>query len=444
MIQIPKSEYARRRKALMAQMEPDSIAILPAAAVAIRNRDVEHVYRQDSDFQYLSGFPEPEAVVVLIPGREYGEYVLFCRERSPERELWDGLRAGQEGAIRDFGADDAFPISDIDDILPGLIEGRDRVYSAMGSNPEFDRHLMDWINVIRSKAHLGAQPPKEFVALDHLLHDMRLYKSAAEIKVMRGAAEISARAHVRAMQACRAGLHEFSLEAELDYEFRRGGSKMPAYGSIVASGRNACILHYQQNDAVLKDGDLVLIDAGCEIDCYASDITRTFPVNGRFSPEQKAIYELVLKSQYAAFEAIGPDKHWNQAHEATVQVITAGLVELGLLQGDVDQLIQAEAYKAFYMHRAGHWLGMDVHDVGEYKVGGEWRVLEVGMTLTVEPGIYISPDNLDVAKKWRGIGVRIEDDVVVTRRGCEILSGGVPKTVAEIEALMADAQVQTA
>ncbi|PPS25399.1 Xaa-Pro aminopeptidase, partial [Pseudomonas amygdali pv. morsprunorum] len=332
MIQIPKSEYARRRKALMAQMEPDSIAILPAAAVAIRNRDVEHVYRQDSDFQYLSGFPEPEAVVVLIPGREYGEYVLFCRERNPERELWEGLRAGQEGAIRDFGADDAFPINDIDEILPGLIEGRDRVYSAMGSNPEFDRHLMDWINVIRSKAHLGAQPPKEFVALDHLLHDMRLYKSAAEIKVMRSAADISARAHVRAMQACRAGLHEFSLEAELDYEFRKGGSKMPAYGSIVASGRNGCILHYQQNDAVLKDGDLVLIDAGCEIDCYASDITRTFPVSGKFSPEQKAIYELVLKSQYAAFEAIGPDKHWNQAHEATVKVITAGLVELGLLR----------------------------------------------------------------------------------------------------------------
>ncbi|CAM3330343.1 Xaa-Pro aminopeptidase [Pseudomonas floridensis] len=444
MIHIPKSEYARRRKALMAQMEPNSIAILPAAAVAIRNRDVEHVYRQDSDFQYLSGFPEPEAVVVLIPGREYGEYVLFCRERNPERELWDGLRAGQEGAIRDFGADDAFPINDIDDILPGLIEGRDRVYSAMGSNPEFDRHLMEWINVIRSKAHLGAQPPNEFEALDHLLHDMRLYKSAAEIKVMRGAAEISARAHVRAMQACRAGLHEYSLEAELDYEFRKGGAKMPAYGSIVAAGRNACILHYQQNDAPLKDGDLVLIDAGCEIDCYASDITRTFPVSGRFSPEQKAIYELVLKSQYAAFEAIGPGKHWNQAHEATVQVITAGLVELGLLQGDVNRLIEDEAYKAFYMHRAGHWLGMDVHDVGEYKVGGEWRVLEVGMALTVEPGIYVAPDNLNVAKKWRGIGVRIEDDVVVTKKGCEVLSGGVPKTVAEIEALMAAARVDAA
>jgi len=444
MMSIPKSEYARRRKALMAQMEPNSIAILPAAAVAIRNRDVEHVYRQDSDFQYLSGFPEPEAVVVLIPGREYGEYVLFCRERNPERELWDGLRAGQEGAIRDFGASDAFPINDIDDILPGLIEGRDRVYSAMGSNPEFDRHLMEWINVIRSKAHLGAQPPNEFVALDHLLHDMRLYKSAAEIKVMRGAAEISARAHVRAMQACRAGLHEFSLEAELDYEFRKGGAKMPAYGSIVASGRNACILHYQQNDATLKEGDLVLIDAGCEIDCYASDITRTFPVSGTFSPEQKAIYELVLKSQQAAFDAIGPGKHWNQAHEATVQVITAGLVELGLLQGDVDTLIEQEAFKAFYMHRAGHWLGMDVHDVGEYKVGGEWRVLEVGMALTVEPGIYVAPDNQNVAKKWRGIGVRIEDDVVVTRQGCEILSGGVPKTVAEIEALMAAAKAQAA
>ncbi|MBS7598415.1 Xaa-Pro aminopeptidase [Pseudomonas sp. RC2C2] len=440
MSHIPKSEYARRRKALMAQMEPNSIAILPAAAVAIRNRDVEHVYRQESDFQYLSGFPEPEAVIALIPGREHGEYVLFCRERNPERELWDGLRAGQEGAIRDFGADDAFPITDIDDILPGLIEGRDRVYSAMGSNPEFDRHLMEWINVIRSKARLGAQPPNEFVALDHLLHDMRLYKSAAEVKVMREAAAISARAHVRAMQACRAGLREYSLEAELDYEFRKGGAKMPAYGSIVAAGRNSCILHYQENDAPLKDGDLVLIDAGCEIDCYASDITRTFPVSGRFSPEQKAIYELVLKAQEAAFAVIAPGKHWNHAHEATVQVITEGLVELGLLKGQVQELIESEAYRAFYMHRAGHWLGMDVHDVGEYKVGGQWRVLEPGMALTVEPGIYIGADNQSVAKKWRGIGVRIEDDVVVTKQGCEILTSGVPKTVAEIEALMAAAR----
>ncbi|MBA1201547.1 Xaa-Pro aminopeptidase [Pseudomonas capeferrum] len=444
MSHIPKAEYTRRRKALMAQMVPNSIAILPAAAVAIRNRDVEHVYRQDSDFQYISGFPEPEAVIALIPGREHGEYVLFCRERNAEREQWEGLRAGQEGAVRDYAADDAFPITDIDEILPGLIEGRERVYSAMGSNPEFDRRLMDWINVIRSKARLGAQPPNEFVALDHLLHDMRLYKSAAEVKVMREAAAISVRAHVRAMQASRAGLREYSLEAELDYEFRKGGAKMPAYGSIVAAGRNACILHYQQNDALLKDGDLVLIDAGCEIDCYASDITRTFPVSGRFSPEQKAIYELVLKAQEAAFEQIAPGKHWNHAHEATVRVITEGLVELGLLKGEVQTLIDNEAHRAFYMHRAGHWLGMDVHDVGDYKVGGEWRVLEPGMALTVEPGIYIAADDQSVAKKWRGIGIRIEDDVVVTRQGCEILTAGLPRTVAEIEALMAAARSDAA
>ena len=437
MTRIPKSEYVRRRKALMAEMEPNSIAILPAAPMYIRNRDVEHIYRQDSDFQYLSGFPEPEAVIALIPGREHGEYVLFCRERDPARELWDGLRAGQDGAISDYGADDAFPIGDIDDILPGLIEGRSRVYYAIGSNQEFDHRLMEWINTIRSKARQGAQPPNEFVALDHLLHDLRLYKSANEIKVMKHAAEISARAHIRAMQASRAALYEYHLEAEQDYECRKGGAKMRAYGSIVAAGKNACILHYRENDALLKDGDLVLIDAGCEIDCYASDITRTFPVSGRFSPEQKAIYELVLAANEEAFKHIAPGRHWNEAHEATVRVITAGLVELGLLQGDVDELIAAEAYKPFYMHRAGHWLGMDVHDVGDYKVGGEWRVLEPGMAMTVEPGIYVAADNQDVAKKWRGIGVRIEDDVVVTRNGCEILTGGVPKSVDEIEALMA-------
>ncbi len=439
MTRIPKSEYARRRKVLMAEMEPNSIAILPAAPMYIRNRDVEHIYRQDSDFQYLSGFPEPEAVIALVPGREHGEYVLFCRERDPARELWDGLRAGQDGAIAEYGADDAFPIGDIDEILPGLIEGRSRVYYAIGSNQEFDHRLMEWINTIRSKARQGAQPPNEFVALDHLLHDLRLYKSANEVKVMKHAAEISARAHIRAMQASRAGLYEYHLEAELDYEFRKGGAKMPAYGSIVAAGKNACILHYRENDAALKDGDLVLIDAGCEIDCYASDITRTFPVNGRFSPEQKAIYELVLAANEEAFKHIAPGKHWNEAHEATVQVITAGLVELGLLEGDIEELIATEAYKPFYMHRAGHWLGMDVHDVGDYKVGGEWRVLEPGMAMTVEPGIYIAADNQDVAKKWRGIGVRIEDDVVVTRTGCEILTGGVPKSVAEIEQLMAAA-----
>ena len=440
MNRIPQSEFARRRQALMALMEPNSIAILPAAPEQVRNRDVEYPYRQDSDFQYLCGFPEPQAVIALIPGREHGEFVLFCRERDPQREQWNGLRAGQEGAVRDYGADDAFPISDIDDILPGLIEGRGRVYYAIGSHAEFDQQLMEWINTIRAKVRQGAQPPSEFVALDHLLHDLRLYKSANEIKVMQHAAQISARAHIRAMQASRPGLCEYHLEAELDYEFRKSGARLPAYGSIVAGGNNACILHYTQNDAPLRDGELVLIDAGCEIDCYASDITRTFPVNGRFSAEQKAIYELVLAANLEAFRHIGPGKHWNEAHEATVRVIVAGLVELGLLRGEVDELIESEAYKPFYMHRAGHWLGMDVHDVGDYKIGGAWRELEPGMCMTVEPGIYIAADNQDVAAKWRGIGVRIEDDVVVTRTGCEILTADVPKSVAEIEALMAAAR----
>lgn len=440
MTRIPSSEYARRRQALMAQMAPGSIALLPAAAQQLRNRDVEHVYRQDSDFQYLSGFPEPEAVLALIPGRAEGEYVLFCRERNPERELWDGLRAGQAGALRDYGADQAFAIDEIDEILPGLIEGRSRVYYALGASAEFDRQLVGWLSSIRSRARQGATPPGEFAALDQLLHEMRLIKSEAEIAVMQAAAEISARAHVRAMQASRAGLCEYHLEAELDYEFRKGGAKMPAYGSIVAAGRNACILHYRENDAELRDGDLVLIDAGCEIDCYASDITRTFPVNGRFSVEQRAIYELVLAAQAAACAEIAPGKHWNQAHEASVRTITAGLVELGLLAGEVEALIAAEAYKPFYMHRAGHWLGMDVHDVGNYKVGGAWRALQPGMVLTVEPGIYIAHDNAAVEPRWRGIGVRVEDDVVVTAEGCRVLTGGVPKTVAEIEALMAAAR----
>lgn len=437
---ISRQEYARRRKALMAQMEPNSIAVLPAAQVYVRNRDVEHAYRQDSDFQYLTGFPEPEAVAVLIPGREHGEYVLFCREKDKERELWDGYRAGQEGAVSEYGADDAFPIADVDDILPGLIEGRERVYYAMGANQDFDRRLTNWINVIRSKARLGATPPNEFVALDHLLHDMRLYKSAAEIKVMQAAAEISAQAHIRAMQVCRPGAYEYQLEAELQHTFMRHGSRSPAYSSIVAAGRNGCILHYTENTSQIRDGDLILIDAGCELDCYASDITRTFPASGRFSAEQRSIYDIVLAAQLEAFKVIAPGRHWNESHEATVRVITAGLLDLGLLKGDLDELIANETYKRFYMHRAGHWLGMDVHDVGDYRVGGEWRELEPGMVMTVEPGIYIAPDDDSVPRKWRGIGVRIEDDVVVTKSGCEILSGSVPKDPDEIEALMAEAR----
>jgi Xaa-Pro aminopeptidase len=436
-MRISKTEFARRRKELMALMEPNSIAIVPAAPERTRSRDTEYHYRQDSDFIYLSGFEEPQAVGVLIPGREHGEYVLFTRERNREREIWDGYRAGPEGACSEFDADDAFPIDDIDDILPGLLEGRQRVYYAMGKDSEFDKHVMDWVNTIRAKVRSGATPPGEFLDLSHFLNDMRLFKSAAELRVMKEAGEISARAHVRAMKASKAGVMEYQLEAEIMHEFQMSGARFAAYNTIVGGGKNGCILHYIENSAALKNGDLVLIDAGCELDYYAADITRTFPVNGKFSPEQKALYEICLQAQLEAIAECKPGKHWNDPHEATVRVITEGLVKIGLLEGDVQELIKSEAYKEFYMHRAGHWLGMDVHDVGDYKVGGEWRVLETGMVMTVEPGIYVAPDNERVAKKWRGIGIRIEDDVVITKDGNDVLTKDVPKTVAEIEALMA-------
>jgi Xaa-Pro aminopeptidase len=435
-MKISKKEFARRRKNLMAQLEPDSIAIVPAAREQTRNRDVEYPFRQDSDFYYLTGFSEPDAVLVLLPGRKQGQYVLFCRDRDPTMELWHGYRAGPDGACAEYGADDAFPIADIDDILPGLIEGRERVYYAMGRHAEFDRKVMKWVNVIRAQVRTGAHPPGEFLDLDHLLHDMRLYKSAAEIRLMRRAGKISANAHIRAMQMCKPGIAEFQLEAEILHEFGRNGARFPAYSSIVGAGKNGCILHYVENKDTVKDGDLVLIDAGCELEHYAADITRTFPANGVFSKEQKALYELVLKAQLAAIKSIKPGSHWNQPHDVTVRVITKGLVELGLLKGTVKNLIEKQAYKTFYMHRAGHWLGMDVHDVGDYKIGDEWRVLEEGMVMTVEPGIYIAPDNTKVAKKWRGIGIRIEDDVLITKDGCEVLTCDVPKTVREIEALM--------
>lgn len=436
-MRIAKAEFARRRKQLMAQMEPNSIAIVPAAPERPRSRDTEYHYRQDSDFLYLSGFEEPQAVLVLIPGREHGEFVLFVRERNREREIWDGYRAGPEGACSEFEADDAFPIDDIDEILPGLLEGKQRVYYSMGKDSEFDKHVMNWVNTIRAKVRSGATPPGEFLDLSHFLNDMRLFKSAAELRVMKEAGEISARAHVRAMKAAKQGVMEYQLEAEIMHEFQMSGARFPAYNSIVGGGKNGCILHYIENSAPLKNGDLVLIDAGCELDYYAADITRTFPVNGKFSPEQKALYEICLQAQLEAIAVAKPGNHWNDPHEATVRVITEGLVKIGLLEGDVNELIKSEAYKEFYMHRAGHWLGMDVHDVGDYKVGGEWRVLEPGMVMTVEPGIYVAPDNERVAKKWRGIGIRIEDDVVITKDGNEILTSGVPKTVAEIEALMA-------
>ncbi len=360
-----KTEFAKRRKRLMQAMGSDSIAILPSSPVRLRNRDVEYTYRPDSDFYYTTGFPEQEAVAVLVPGREHGEYILFCRERDPKMETWNGRRAGLDGAVDHYGADDAFPISDIDEILPGLLENRERVYYAMGCNPDFDRQVMEWINLLRKQSRAGVHTPGEFIDLDHQLHDMRLYKSAAEIKAMRTAARISARAHIRAMQACRPGLMEYHLESEIQHECSQHGARFQAYSPIVGGGNNGCVLHYTENEAPLRDGDLVLIDAGCEYEYYASDITRTFPVNGRFSKAQRDLYEVVLEAQYAAIEEVFPGNHWNHPHEAAVKVLTKGLIKLGLLKGRLATLIKNDAYRQFYMHRTGHWLGMDVHEVGD-------------------------------------------------------------------------------
>ena len=427
-------EFARRRKQLSRMVAPGGIAILPAAPVRMRSRDVEHRYRQDSDFFYLTGFAEPAAVAVLAPGRSNGEYLLFCRERNSDKELWDGKRAGPDGAMQDYGVDDAFPIDDVDDILPGIMESCTRVYYTMGVYPEFDARMAEWVNLLRSRESRGVHTPQEFVALDHLLHDMRLYKSRAEVSAMRKSAMVAARAHTRAMQFVRPGVYEYEVEAEFMHEFRRHDAWV-SYSPIVGSGSNSCTLHYIDNDAELRDGDLVLIDAGCELDYYASDITRTLPVNGRFSPEQRAVYEIVLEAQLAAIDKTRRDNHWNEPHDAAVKVITQGLRKIGLLDGTLSKLIRNGAYREFFMHRTGHWLGMDVHDVGDYKVGDEWRLLEPGMVMTVEPGIYI-PAQRGIPARWHDIGVRIEDDVVVTSNGADVLSKSLAKEPDEIEALM--------
>ena len=437
---ITRKEFSRRRNQLMRMMGKNSIAIIPTATEQLRNRDVEFPFRADSDFYYLTGFCEPDAVAVLIPKRPHGEYLLFCRERDPEMETWTGKRAGTQGAIDTFDADDAFPVGDIDEILPGLMESCDRVYYTMGSRPQFDQRVMDWINRLREGARTGMRTPDKFVSLEHLLHDMRLYKSRSEIRVMRSAAKVACGAHKRAMQACLPGMQEYEVEAELLHEFRRAGM-VPAYSSIVGGGANGCILHYTENSAQLNDGDLLLIDAGAEYDCYASDVTRTFPVNGRFSEAQKQLYEVVLAAQTAAIKKVRPGNHWNDPHQAAVRVLTRGLVKLGILKGKPADLIKSDAYRRFYMHRTGHWLGMDVHDVGDYKVGSAWRELEPGMVLTVEPGVYIPAGSRGVARKWWNIGIRIEDDVLVTRGEPDVLSDAVPRSVAGIEALMTHATV---
>jgi Xaa-Pro aminopeptidase len=429
-------EMRQRRRKLMAQMGTNSIALLTSAPSRVRNNDAEYLYRQDSDFYYLTGFTEDNAVLALIPGRKQGEAVLFCQAKDKQKELWTGRLMGPDAVKEEMGIDEAYAISEIDEILPGLIDGRDKLYSLMGKNVDFDSRVMGWVKVIRNRARLGGHAPGEFLVLDHLLHELRLFKSSKEVKLMEKAGKISAEGHKRAMTTCRPGIKEYELEAELLHAFTRNGSRAPAYSSIVAAGDNACILHYTENNATVEDGDLVLIDAGCEYQHYASDITRTFPANGKFNPQQKAIYDLVLKAQLAAIESVAPGVSYDESHSVTVKIITQGLVKLGILKGRPAQLIKAEAYRDFYMHKAGHWLGIDVHDVGEYKIKDKWRLLEPGMVTTIEPGIYIAPDNKKVAKKWRGIGVRIEDDVLVTKTGHKVLSTGIPKTTIEIESLM--------
>ncbi|MDH3747088.1 MAG: Xaa-Pro aminopeptidase [Gammaproteobacteria bacterium] len=428
-------EFARRRNQLMRMVGRDGVAILPSAPVRMRSRDVEYRYRQDSDFYYLSGFAEPDAVAVLVPGRKNGEYVLFCRERDEEKELWDGARAGPDGAIESYGVDDAFPIDDIDDILPGIIESCTRVYYTMGMYTDFDIRIADWINSLRSRESKGVHTPQEFVALDHLLHDMRLYKSRAEVSAMRKSAKVAVGAHERAIRTVRAGLYEYEVEAEFRHEFRRSDAWV-SYNPIVGSGANSCTLHYVDNNQQLADGDLLLIDAGCELDYYASDITRTIPVNGKFSPEQRAVYDIVLEAQLAAIDKTRKGNHWNEPHDAAVKIITRGLKRLGLLNGTPAKLIKDGAYRQFFMHRTGHWIGMDVHDVGDYKVGDQWRLLEPGMVTTVEPGIYIAAQS-NIPTRFHNIGIRIEDDVLVTTKGPDVLSKGLVKHPDEIEAMMA-------
>ena len=430
-----RREFARRRRRLMDRMGEGSIAIVPTSPARPRNRDVEFPFRPDSNFYYLTGFDEPEAVAVLAPGREEGEFVMFCRERDPAAEQWHGARLGLEGVRERHGADETFPIADLDDVLPGLFEDKPRLCYAMGHHQEFDRRMLAWL----AQARAGARRDgglEEIVMLDRLVHEMRLFKSKAEIAVMSKAAEVSAAAHERAMRICRPSMAEYRIEAELLHEFAQGGCRAAAYPSIVAGGANACTLHYTRNSDKLRRGDLVLIDAGAEYECYASDITRTFPVNGKFSRAQRDVYSLVLAAQAAAIDTVAPGRTVDDVHMAAVRVLVEGLVELGALKGRVKRLIDQEKYKRFYMHRTGHWLGMDVHDVGSYRIDDQSRVLEPGMVMTVEPGLYVAPDDEKAPRRLRGIGIRIEDDVLVTESGHEVLTAAAPKSIEEIESIV--------
>lgn len=425
--------YQQRRSKLGSGMAR-GVAFIPTAAERFRNRDSLFPFRFDSYFHYLTGFPEPEAVLVLVAGAQ-PRTLLFCREKDLEREIWDGFRFGPDAAKERFGVDEAHPIGKLDELAPTLMENEPTVFCSIGAEPAWDARVTGWLNRVRERVRAGASAPDEIRDVRSLLDEMRLFKGDEEIALMRRAARIAAAAHVRAMKMVRPGLSENEVEAEFLHEFRRQGAQAPAYTPIVAAGANACVLHYARNDASLRDGELLLIDAGCELDGYASDITRTFPVSGRFSPVQRDIYELVLAAQRAAMDEVKPGKAWDEPHEAAVRVLARGFIDLGLLKGDLDQAIESGDYKRFYMHRTGHWLGLDVHDAGDYKRDGRWRPLEPGMVLTVEPGCYIRPAD-DVPDRFWNIGVRIEDDVLVTPTGYEVLTSDAPKQVEEIEALM--------
>ncbi|MDX3904550.1 MAG: Xaa-Pro aminopeptidase [Pigmentiphaga sp.] len=438
------SPFAARRQRLLDAMRArgGGIAILPTAREVARNRDSEFPFRFDSDFFYLTGFPEPEAWLVLIAGRE-DRSLLFCRGKNLEREIWEGYRIGPEAAAEQFGFDQALPVDTLADELPKLIADQPALFVPMGSDRLFDRRLRIWLDKVRAMGRAGATAPACTYDLRAMLAEMRLVKDASELDTMRRAAAISAGAHARAMRAARPGMHEYEIEAELLHEFRRHGSQAVAYNSIVATGHNACVLHYRAGDAELKDGHLLLIDAGCELDGYASDITRTFPVNGRFSGPQRALYEIVLEAQKAATAKTHPGARWNDGHDAAVRVLAQGMLDEGLLTGTLDGVLESQQYTRFYMHRTGHWLGMDVHDVGDYREPGPaaadesrpWRLLRPGMVLTIEPGIYVRPA-ADVPERFWDIGIRIEDDAVVTESGCELITRGVPVAADEIEALM--------
>jgi Xaa-Pro aminopeptidase len=424
------------RRARLAQAMQGGVAVLPTAPERVRNRDTHYPYRYDSHFYYLTGFAEPEAVLVVVAGAQ-PKHLLFCREKNEERETWDGLRFGPKAAQERFGFDEAHPIGTLDAKLAELLADQPALYFPVGADAAWDARAMGWINAVRAQARTGVGAPGRVQDVRALIDEMRLVKDPHELGVMRRAAAISAVAHRRAMQAARPGRFEYELEAELLHEFRRSGAQFPAYWPIVAGGANACVLHYVANDAALRAGDLVLIDAGCELAGYASDITRTFPVDARYSPAQREVYELVLAAQAAAMHKVRAGNAWNEPHDAAVRVLAQGMLDLKLLAGGLDEVLEKETYKRFYMHRTGHWLGLDVHDAGDYKRAGKWCTLMPGMVLTVEPGLYIRAAD-DVPERLRGIGVRIEDDVLVTEGDCEVITAATPKSIADIEALKRD------